>query len=350
MIQRYQRGLVVGKFCPLHCGHELLIKHALDCCNEVIVISYTKPEFDSCDREVRGAWLTALFPQVTQLVINDATLEHLLRLQGIFDLQAIPHNDAPDQVHREFVGWLCKTVLRKTVNAVFTSEEYGDGFAATLTECFRAQEPSALPVAHISVDQKRLIVPVSGSQVRANPHTHRHFLSPQVYANFVKRICILGGESSGKSTLANALAERLQTVWAAEYGRELWLEKNGQLQFEDMLKIGLKQLLRERLLCRSAHTWLVCDTSALTTLFYSLHLFGAADPLLEQMAGEKYDRVFLCNPDFPFVQDGTRRDDSFRMRQHQWYVEQLTQRNIKFTAVHASVSERVDQIISSLSE
>ena len=350
MIQRYQRGLVVGKFCPLHCGHELLIKHALDCCSEVIVISYTKPEFDGCDREVRGAWLTALFPQVTQLVINDATLEHLLRLQGIFDLQTIPHNDAPDQGHREFVAWLCKTVLRKTVNAVFTSEEYGDGFAATLTECFRAQEPSALPVAHISVDQQRLIVPVSGSQIRANPHAHRNFLSPEVYASFVKKICILGGESSGKSTLANALAERLQTVWVPEYGRELWLEKNGQLQFEDMLKIGLEQLLHERLLCRSAHTWLVCDTSALTTFFYSLHLFGAADPLLEQMAGEKYDRVFLCNPDFPFVQDGTRRDDSFRMRQHQWYVEQLTQRNIEFTVVHASVSERVDQIISSLSE
>ena len=349
MGKQYHRGLIVGKFCPLHQGHELLIKRALDSCHELIVMSYTKPEFEGCERETRSAWLSSLFPQVTQLVINDSTLHHLLHIQGISEKKTIPNNDAPDQEHRNFVAWLCLNVLRKTVDVVFTSESYGEGFAKALTEYFRAHKPDTnFVVAHVNVDQQRLMVPVSGSQIRPNPHAHRAFLSPIVYASFIKKICILGGESSGKTTLAQHLAQRLQTVWVAEYGRQLWIEKNGRLEFEDMLKIALEQTLREYELCKSANIWLVCDTCALTTLFYSREMFNAADPLLEQMVQEKYDYVFLCEPDFPFVQDGTRRDETFRKRQHDWYVQQLTQRKMKFFRVSGSVGERVDQVLSCL--
>ena len=349
MAKQYQRGLVVGKFCPLHYGHELLIKRALDSCHELIVISYTKPEFEGCERETRSAWLSSLFPQVTQLVIDDTTLNHFLQIQGISEKKNIPPNDASDQEHRDFVAWLCLKILCKTVDAVFTSEVYGEGFAKILTHRFRANKADPnFSVTHINVDQQRLIVPISGSQIRANPHNHRAFLSPIVYASFIKKICILGGESSGKTTLAQHLAQRLQTVWVAEYGRQLWIEKNGRLEFEDMLKIALEQRLHEYELCKSANIWLVCDTCALTTLFYSKEMFNAADPLLEQMAQENYDYVFLCEPDFPFVQDGTRRDEIFRKRQHDWYVQQLSQRKIKFFRVSASIDERVEQVLSCL--
>src|SRR5436190_7066726 len=53
MSKRFRRGLVVGKFAPLHRGHELVIRRASDACEEVVIISYCKPEFAGCDAERR---------------------------------------------------------------------------------------------------------------------------------------------------------------------------------------------------------------------------------------------------------------------------------------------------------
>ncbi len=129
--------------------------------------------------------------------------------------------------------------------------------------------------------------------------------------------------STGKSSLAQALAAELGTVQVAEYGRELWEERAGQLDFADLLRIAEEQVRREHEAAGRAREWLVCDTTPLTTLFYSHAMFGCAEPALDALAGRAYDLVVLCEPDFPFVQDGTRRDESFRMRQHRWYEAEL---------------------------
>lgn len=340
-MKSFRRGLVVGKFCPLHRGHELVIGRALDDCEEVIVISYTKPEFAGCGPAVREEWIGALFPSVQRLVIDDASLARICEARGIFPLIEIPHNDADDRTHREFVGWLCLNVLQKTVDAVFTSEDYGDGFAASLTAYFQKHAGSSSVVRHVCVDRARDAMPISGTMVRVDPHACREFLSPQVYRHFVKRICILGGESSGKTTLAESLAERFGTLWVPEYGRELWDRKSGKLDYEDMLHIATVQVEREIALSGQAVRYLFCDTSPLTTLFYCREMFGAAEPELEQLAARTYDAVFLGAPDFPFVQDGTRRDERFRERQHAWYVEELRRRGMEFSLLRGSLAERV---------
>lgn len=340
--KRFQCGLVVGKFCPLHHGHELLIRHALAACEELIVISYTKPEFDGCDRATRERWLETLFPSAKVMVIDDASL-HELCAQRNLPGREIPHNDAPDAIHREFTGWLCRHVLGQTVNAVFTSEDYGDGFADALSAYFRTHTGSATQVRHVCVDKARSAIPISGTRIRTDPHLYRAFLSPDVYASFVRRICFLGGESSGKTTLAQALAERCSTVWVAEYGRELWEQKNGALQLDDMLAIGREQVRRERTHATQAHRWLMCDTSPLTTLFYSLSMFGRAAPELEALAARRYDHVFLCAPDFPFVQDGTRKDAVFRQRQHEWYLDELVKRSMRFSILSGPLELRLEE-------
>lgn len=320
----------MGKFCPLHRGHMLVIDTALAACDEVIVISYTNPEFDGCMPQDREGWVRALYPQVRVLVLENGPEF------------ALPANDAPDAVHRDFVGWLCHTVLQTHVDAVFTSEDYGDGFAAALTSYFSAQghEPRT-PVEHVCVDKARGVVPVSGTAIRSDPFAYRGFLDPRVYASFVKRVGILGGESSGKTTLAQQLAFAIGSVWAPEYGRERWVEKSGDLSFTDLRDIAIVQAAREERLVQDARRWLVCDTTALTTLFYSLDMFGAADPELERLAGQRYDVVLLCSPDFEFVQDGTRRDASFRARQHDWYRNALEKRQIAYTVVAGPPEERL---------
>jgi NadR type nicotinamide-nucleotide adenylyltransferase len=169
-----------------------------------------------------------------------------------------------------------------------------------------------------------------------------------VYASFVERVVLLGGESSGKSTLSEALARRFETAFVPEYGRELWERKDGQLVYEDLLAIGIEQIRREEEALLASRRWLICDTSPLTTLFYSREMFGRAEPRLEELAERRYDHVFLCAPDFDFVQDGTRREPGFRERQDAWYVRELDRRGIRWARVRGSLPERVERVANLL--
>ncbi len=228
------------------------------------------------------------------------------------------------------------------MDVVYTSESYGPGFAAALARFFGRD------VRHVAVDPARGVVPISATAIRADVHAQRRYLSPAVYASFVERVVVLGGESSGKTTLAVALAAHFDTLHVGEYGRELWVEKDGALVFEDMLHIGERQIELEEEAARRAYRTLFCDTSPLTTLYYSQALFGRADPRLEALAERRYDRVILCALDVPFEQDGTRQDPAFRERQHAWYVERLSSRGIAWIDATGSVEERVRQVAAAL--
>ena len=329
MSKPFQRGLIVGKFCPLHHGHEHAIRTMLAACEESFILSYTNPEFPGCEPAKRRRWLAQLFPQARCLVLDAAEA---------------PPNDADDLTQRQFVARVCRERLQTTVDAVFTSEDYGEGFAQELARQF------GHPVRHISIDPLRLTHPVSGTQLRADIHAHRQHLSPVVYADFVERICLLGGESTGKSTLADALAAQFQTQHVAEYGRELWEARNGQLTFSDMLHIAETQIDREEAAALISNRFLFCDTSPLTTLFYSHHLFGRADPALEVLAQRDYTLHLLCAPDFPFHQDGTRQDAAFRAAQDVWFRTELARRGFPWMEVKGSQDERVAFIAQALSE
>ena len=341
-MSRHKRGLVVGKFCPLHLGHELLIRRAAQACEELLVVSYTKPEFPGLEPARREGWLRAQFPQAHVVVLDDGRLADLCAARGV-PARTLPRNDDAGDEHRHFMGWLCWTVLDLPVDAVFSSEDYGPGFAQLLQQHYAMGA-----VAHVSVDQARNTVPVSGTAVRSDPYAHSAFLSPVVRASFVARVCVLGGESSGKTTLAGALAAHFDTAWVAEYGRELWESQDGILAYDDLLKIGTEQLRREAAAAGQARRWLFCDTSPLTTYFYCVEMFGKAEAQLLELAGHGYDLVVLCAPDFPFIQDGTRRDDGFRVRQHAWYRAELARRGIAHVDVTGSVGDRVSQVARAL--
>lgn len=161
----------------------------------------------------------------------------------------------------------------------------------------------------------------------------------------VKRIALLGGESSGKTTLARALAEALHTGWVPEYGRQRWEELRETLSLPELVAVARTQIAWEdehaARAAAAGRGWIVCDTTPLTTLQYALHDHGQAPPELHAMAARAYDLTVLCEPDFEFVQDGCRRDDGFRRAQHAWTLQQLAARGVQPLAVRGSVAERV---------
>jgi len=326
---RFRHGLIVGKFAPLHRGHMLLLDAALEQCERVSVWVYSRPDFPEMPSPLRRGWIRALYP---------ARLFPGLDL--LPDAPNPPLNDEPDAVHRAYVrgvldGWGVRP------DAVFTSEGYGEAFAASLG------------AAHVCVDRAREAVPVSGTALRADVHGLRAFLDPVVYAQFVRRVVILGAESTGKSTLTRALGEAFGTAWVREYGRDVYERERGALTPEHFLEIarGHRALEDEAIVSPGVREWVFSDTDAATTLMWSHLLTGTARPELHALADEcrvRYAHAFVCGTDLPHEQDGWRANTEVRAVQQAFIRQDLATRRVPFTVLHGSVQERIEQVRAAL--
>ncbi len=335
--RRFGLGLVVGKFAPLHLGHEWLIKQAALQCNRLLILSFANPEYDRCDAPTRRRWLAKRFPEHEAFVINTTWLKQTCTRLEI-DVRPIPANDSDDDEQQNFLAWILKDVLRRAPDAIFCSESYATTCAVVLTKALGHNLKAMI------MDLDRSQMPVSATQIREDPHGQRRWMSPEVAGAYVRRIVLLGGESSGKTTLAAALAARYETTWVHEYGRELWEQQKGTMSKEDLLKIGYEQIRREEEALSSANRYLFCDTSPLTTAGYGLWMFGHVDPELAKLATREYDAALLCKPDFPFVQDGARREEAFRDQQHAWYQEHTSTLKCPVLEVGGILAERVSSV------
>src|SRR5262245_40906808 len=137
--RRFRSGLVVGKLAPLHRGHQHLIECARANCERVLVMLWSNPDFASMPSALRAGWVRALHPDVEVLA---------------FEAQDAPPNDAPDAAHHAFV----LERLPHRVDAVFSGEPYGPGFARSLG------------AEHVAVER---VGGHSGTALRSDPHAHR---------------------------------------------------------------------------------------------------------------------------------------------------------------------------------
>ncbi|MFO1251933.1 MAG: AAA family ATPase [Inhella sp.] len=311
---RFGLGLVVGKFSPLHRGHEALVAAAAAQCERLLILSYSQPELPGCEAARRRRWLAVRFPQHECWVFDAATLAARCAERGL-PPRRLPHNHAPDAVQQEFLAWLLRELLQCQPDALFANEAYAQPCAARLAQAFGRPVQAVLP------DRWRRGLPTSGTALRARPQ--REFLAPEVWADCLPRIALVGGESSGKSTLAPLLAARLGAAWVPEFGRHWWEVRGGTLDAGDLLHIAREQRRLEDEAARQGPVALVCDTAPLTTLGYSLWLGLPAAPELIERARQPYAAWLLCRGDFPFAQDGTRRDARFRAQQEAWYRQML---------------------------
>jgi NadR type nicotinamide-nucleotide adenylyltransferase len=307
------RGLVVGKFYPPHRGHKLLIDAALAGADEVDVVVCDRPGEDP-PATLRAAWLREIHPAARVHVVDD-------------------RYDADDSA-----VWAeaCTNLLGSAPDVVFTSEDYGDRFAA------------CLGCRHVLVDKTRRTMPVSGTAVRADPLGCWEYLEPSVRGYYAKRVVLIGAESTGKTSLAADLAAAFDTVWVPEYGREHWEGKlaRGEPHFwraDEFAEIARGQCEREDAAARLANRVLVCDTDAFATRVWHHRYLDSWSPEVDAIvaARRRPDLYLLTDVATPFVQDGTRDGELVRERMHRVLVEELRTDRQPFVELAGTRAERL---------
>jgi HTH-type transcriptional regulator, transcriptional repressor of NAD biosynthesis genes len=292
---RARTGVVTGKFYPPHRGHQYLIDTAAGQVERLTVIVCARAD-QTIPGELRAAWLRELYPAVTVLLIDDR----------------YPADDS----HL----WAAKTIewLGGAPDMVFTSEDYGDAYARYLG------------CRHMLVDRARRAAPISGTAIRQDPLGNWAYLAPPVRAYYARRVCLVGAESSGTTTLARALAEHYRTIWVPEYGREYAAAKLARGEYDqwtsaEFTHIATEQCRREDLAVRQANRLLICDTDAFATSIWHRRYLGTRSPAIEAIAAARhYDLYLLTDVDIPFVQDGTRDGEHLRGWMHDLFAAELT--------------------------
>ncbi|HEY6977001.1 MAG TPA: AAA family ATPase [Chitinophagaceae bacterium] len=185
----------------------------------------------------------------------------------------------------------------------------------------------------------------------------------------IKKIVVVGPESTGKSSLCKQLAEHFNTLWCPEYAREYLLAHGKEYSYDDLLTIATGQLqLEDKYLekirnpkpaCRQARpeirntgkenelgieNWklrnenseqetmhrklvtgnlpagrqgwqpetgnrqlLFIDTDMYVMKVWCEYVFGMCHEfIVDQIAERKYDLYLLCNTDLPWVPDELR--------------------------------------------
>lgn len=317
-----KRGLVIGKFMPLHKGHIALIDFAAAHCDELIVsMSYTNR--DPIDPLIRMEWIKEQYknkPSIKPRIIMDDFDNELLPLK---DRTAI------------WAGKMKK--VYPPIDIIISSEPYGRPFAQNLN------------AFHLSFDMDRIAVPVSATSIRNKPLTNWEFIPKHIQPYFVKKICFYGAESTGKSTMAIKMATHYKTEYVPEAARDV-LQSN-EFGEKEIIKIGhlQHQLIQEKL--KSANKFLFCDTDAITTAIYSQQYLGMVPPRIHELEKETtYDHYFLLDIDIPWVADPLRDQGHRRKEMMEIFEQELTKRNIVYTIISGDYQEREQRVIDCIDE
>lgn len=310
------RGFVLGKFMPPHAGHVSLCEAASRMVDELTILVCWLPG-DPIPGEQRLDWMRELFPRA----------------------RVIGHSENVPQYPEESADFwpIWAEIVRhhhpEPIDLVFAGEEYGAQLAERVGGLF---VPLGGRIAGGDHDGPG---GVSGTAVRSDPAANWRWLPAPVRRDMVKVVSLHGIESTGKSTLAAALAGELGTTWVPEYGRSHCEIHGTDLAPRDLETIAAAQ----QAMIAAASPWsgpvLISDTDWLMTRAWHEMMIG------RPMAGPGYplaDLYLLLAPDQPWIDDGLRiyGADGERARFHDLCVAELQSAGANFVTIAGSWDER----------
>lgn len=161
------------------------------------------------------------------------------------------------------------------------------------------------------------------------------------------RVVMYGPESTGKTSLAKALAEHFNTVCVEEYSRkyaEVKATKNEALSKADVLPIAIGQMHLENEALRQANRVLICDTDLLETLVYSRYYYQGFSPdiLVKKASENHYDLYFLTYIDLAWEADSVRDQPHNRKGMFEHFLNALEESKKPFVVIKGSFEERLE--------
>jgi NadR type nicotinamide-nucleotide adenylyltransferase len=140
----------------------------------------------------------------------------------------------------------------------------------------------------------------------------------------LKKIVVIGPESTGKSTLCQDLASRYGTAWVPEFARE-FLNKNGNhYQYDDLLTVAKGQIQGEEDIVAAGEitrSHLFIDTDMYVMKVWCEFVFGKCHQwIIDQIVARRYDLYLLCNTDLPWVSDPLREYPDLESREKLFHM------------------------------
>jgi HTH-type transcriptional repressor of NAD biosynthesis genes len=348
MTARFDHGLIVGKFYPPHLGHQHLIEAATrDCAAVTALVMAARCE--TLPLADRLAWLRASFAG-----------QPGVRITGVpCDVPVDFDDPAVWEAQVAVMRVALETDKRPPVDAVFTSESYGQQLAARFG------------AVHVAVDPGRAQVPVSGSQIRADIAGNWDYLTAPARAGLAARIVLVGAESTGTSAVAGMLAGHYRSrggTWGhtrcvSEAGRDYtsvkWKQARtaaaGQAEprLEELIwtaadfdVIAAEQTRREEQAAANGSPVLICDTDAFATSVWERRYLAERARGLQPWATTLLPRrdVYLltCHDGVPWHDDSLREGDlAIRAAMTDWFARALTAAGHSWVLLTGSLQERL---------
>jgi NadR type nicotinamide-nucleotide adenylyltransferase len=271
-----RKGVVVGDFCPLTNAHVHMIEFARHYVDELVIV-VDEHEADAVQAELRVAWLEEQFPGVKVRRVKSAEW----------------HKSDPADFGSQLLSGL-RRILPKSLAGkfVFSLEARGKLLAEKLGAAYIPCDPALS--GHATTEK----------EIRANPLKHWDALPRIVRPHYVRRVCVFGPESTGKSTLAKQLAKHFGTAYVPEYA-QTYIATNGKdIDDNDMLAIARGQCALEDAVARESNGILFCDSDMVTSILWSGRLVGSVPDWLRREADKRhYDLYLLTHYDVPWVDD-----------------------------------------------
>lgn len=326
---KYKVGMYGGSFNPLHLGHVNNIIIASNQCEKLyVVLSVSKDEHEINHRE-RLMWLKSITKDMENVEVFE-----------IFD-----NNISKDNYDWQIGANDIKKYIKKPIDAVFSGDDYKD--KNVWESLYTESEIVYIP---------RKFINISSTKIRNNPYKYFEYLPNVVKPYYTKKICIIGTESCGKTTLVRNLAKVFNTSHVEEAGRYICDEAGGidNMQPYHYFEILFKHKQLEKDALEISNKVLFIDTDSLTTLYYyklgyeSTSEFNSAFTNIAENISKlnNYDLYIFLEPDVEWVQDGTRTygESEVRNNNNETLKKIFNENNITYICINGDYKQRYDKV------